>query len=164
MGNGGTRDGDGDALLESVGAAFSRLRRRTSLLEVDPPVTRKDRSRELVINIVDDADGETTVGGIAEQLAVDPSVASKMVTDCINGGFLERRASQQDGRRTVVVLTRKGIQLRDQFRSQHRQAFVQITQDWPEHKRLQFARLLIDYVDACTALTNNRGHNRVNHD
>lgn len=104
-----------------------------------------------------------TVGGIAEQLAVAPSVASKMVTDCINGGYLERRASQRDGRRTVVVLTRKGIRLRDQFRSQHRQAFVQITHDWPDHKRLQFARLLIDYVDACTALTNRAGPNRTNH-
>lgn len=161
MGDGGTRDGD--ALLESVGAAFSRLRRRTSLLEVDPPVTRKDRSRELVINIVDEAEGETTVGGIAEQLAVDPSVASKMVTDCIKGGYLERRASQQDGRRTVVVLTREGIALRDQFRSQHRQAFIQITQDWPDHKRRQFARLLIDYVEACTALTNSPSTQRVNH-
>ena len=148
------RDEERDALLDSVGAAFGRLRRRTSVLDVDPPPTRKDRSRELVINIVDEAEREMTVGGIAEQLAVDPSVASRMVTDCINAGYLERRASQGDGRRTVVALTDAGLRLRDQFRSQHRQAFLQITQDWPEHKRLQFVRLLNDYVDACAALTN----------
>jgi DNA-binding MarR family transcriptional regulator len=163
VGDGRPDDDEADALLESVGAAFSRLRRHTSLLEVDPPVTRKDRSRELVINIVDEAEGEMTVGGIAEQLAVDPSVASKMVTDCINGGYLERRASQRDGRRTVVGLTRQGIALRDQFRSQYRQAFVQITQDWPEPKRRQFARLLVDYVEACTVLTNSASPKRVNH-
>lgn len=31
---------------------------------------------------------------------------------------------------------------------------MRIIHDWPEHKRLQFAQLLINYVDSCTALTN----------
>lgn len=39
-------------------------------------------------------------------------------------------------------------------RSRHRQAFVKITRDWPERKRLEFARLLIEYADACAELTN----------
>jgi DNA-binding MarR family transcriptional regulator len=34
-----------------------------------------------------------TVGGVADLLAVDPSVASRMVSDCISGGYLERMAS-----------------------------------------------------------------------
>lgn len=111
-------------------------------------------SRNQVINVVDEAAGEMTVGGIAEQLTIDPSVASRMVTDCIDAGYLVRKASQRDGRRTALELTREGIALRDRFRSQHRQAFVQITRDWPEHKRLQFARLLIEYADAGVELTN----------
>ncbi|MFI5844781.1 MarR family winged helix-turn-helix transcriptional regulator [Catenuloplanes sp. NPDC051500] len=103
--------------------------------------------------MVDEAIDEITVGGVAEQLAVDPSVASRMVAECINDGLLVRRASQRDGRRTVLELSAEGVRLRDRFRSQHRQAFIEITRDWPESKRLTFARLLIEYADASVALT-----------
>jgi len=145
---------DADALLDAVGAAFARLRRRTGQVEVDPPVTRKDKSRNMVINVIDEADGEVTVGSLAEQLSVDPSVASRMATDCIKAGYVLRKASQRDGRRTVLGLTPEGIALRDRFGSQHRQAFLRITRDWPEHERLEFARLLLKYTDATAALTN----------
>lgn len=149
-------DDERDQVLDAVGAAFARLRRRTAMVNVDPPATRKDMSRNQVINIVDEADGEITVGGVAEQLAVDPSVASRMVTECINDGYLIRKASQRDGRRTVLELSEEGTKLRDRFRSQHRQAFIKITHDWPEPKRLTFARLLIEYADASVTLTNHR--------
>ena len=143
---------ENDALLDAVGTAFSRLRRRTQQVDVDPPVSRKDLPRNLIINIVDEADGEMTVGALAEQLAVDPSVASRMVSDCVSGGYLERAASQQDGRRTVLRITPEGVALRDRFRSQQRQAFEHITRDWPEHERLEFARLLLKYADATDKL------------
>ncbi|WP_327235991.1 MarR family winged helix-turn-helix transcriptional regulator [Streptomyces sp. NBC_01317] len=141
-----------DALLDAVGAAFARLRRRTALVDVDPPVTRKDMARNQVINVVDEADGEMTVGGVAYQLTVDSSVASRMVSDCITAGLLVRAASQSDGRRTVLLLTPEGIALRDRFSSQHRQAFEHITRDWPQAKRLEFARLLVDYAEAAAEL------------
>jgi DNA-binding MarR family transcriptional regulator len=149
-------DDERDQVLDAVGAAFARLRRRTALIDVEPPVTRKDMPRNQVINIVDEAAGEITVGGVAEQLAVDPSVASRLVTECINDGYLVRKASQRDGRRTVLELSEEGVRLRDGFRRQHRQAFIKITHDWPELKRLTFARLLIEYADASVALTNLR--------
>lgn len=145
-------DRQNDAPLDSVGAAFARLRRRTALVDVDPPVTRKDMARNQVINIVDEADGEMTVGGIAYQLTVDPSVASRMVTDCIAAGLLVRAASQADGRRIVLRLTPAGLALRDRFRSQHRQAFEHLTRDWPSAERLEFARLLLKYADAAREL------------
>lgn len=143
---------DEDELLDAVGAAFARLRRRTGQVAVDPPVTRKDLSRNLLINIVDEYEGELTVGALADQLSVDPSVASRMVSDCISSGYVERLASQRDGRRTVLRLTPEGIALRDRFRSQHRQAFEHITRDWPDHERLEFARLLIKYADTTSRL------------
>ena len=91
------------ALLDAVGTAFARLRRRTMQAPVDPPVGPKDLKRNLVLNLVDEAteaDTEMTVGGLADHLLVDPSVASRMVSDCISHGYLIRAASQQDGRRT----------------------------------------------------------------
>jgi DNA-binding MarR family transcriptional regulator len=144
---------DDDALLDAVGTAFGHLRRRTHLVaSVEPPADRKDLSRNLVINIVGEGDGETTVGGVAEQLGVDPSAASRMVSDLISHGFLERGASQLDGRRTTLRLTPGGVALRDRYRRQHRQAFEYITRDWSPEERRSFARLLVKYVDSAGSL------------
>ncbi|GAA4712116.1 MarR family winged helix-turn-helix transcriptional regulator [Phytohabitans rumicis] len=139
-------------LLDAVGPAFSRLR-RSVLLDVENPVPAKDLTRTLVLNIVEDgADGEVTVGVVAERLAVDPSVASRMVTDCIGAGYLVRAASQRDGRRTVLRLSPEGAATLERFRQHQRVAFEYITRDWPEQERLEFARLLLKYVDAIDAL------------
>ncbi|MFJ8863814.1 MarR family winged helix-turn-helix transcriptional regulator [Streptomyces sp. NPDC102451] len=145
----------GQALLDAVGTAFARLRRRTMQAPVDPPVGPKDLKRNLVLNIVDEAaeaDAEMTVGGLADHLLVDPSVASRMVSDCISHGYLVRAASQQDGRRTVLHLTEEGTALLNRFRHQQRQAFEFITRDWPEAERLEFARLLLKYADSTAQL------------
>ncbi|GIF15686.1 MarR family winged helix-turn-helix transcriptional regulator [Actinoplanes teichomyceticus] len=142
---------DADELFDAVGAAFARLRRRTTQLPVTPPVERKDLNRNLVLNVVDEAEGEMSVGAVADALAVDPSVASRMVTDCITHGYLVRVPSQSDGRRAVLELTEAGHALRDRFRSQQRQAFEHITRDWPETERRELARLIIKYADSAAA-------------
>jgi len=144
---------DEDRLLDEVGAAFSRLRRRTTQVDVDPAPSRKDLSRNLVLNVVDEAPGEMTVGRLAEQLGIDPSAASRAVSDCIGAGLLERRASQQDGRRTVLSITAEGDALRARFRRQQRTAFVHITRDWSDEDRLTFARLLVRYDQATARLS-----------
>lgn len=136
---------DDDAVLDSVGPAFSRLRRRA-------PSSGKDLSRNLVLNVVAERTGETTVGAVAEELGADQSVASRLVSDCIQHGYLRREASQQDGRRTVLRLTSDGEALRDRFAAEQRQAFEQITRDWPADERLQLARLLVKYAEAAAAL------------
>jgi len=137
--------------LDAVGPAFSRLR-RASALNAETQVSRKDMTRTLVLNIVEEGpeeDGqEITVGVVAERLAVDPSVASRMVTDCISAGYLVRAASQQDGRRTILQMTDEGMDMLAAFRRHQRAAFEFITRNWPEKERLQFARLLIKYVDS----------------
>jgi DNA-binding MarR family transcriptional regulator len=136
-------------LLDEVGPAFSRLR-RAAALNVEKPVARKDLSRTLVLNIVqegeDGDDREITVGEVAERLTIDPSVASRMVSDCIAAGYLFRAASQRDGRRTVLRLTPEGQTMLASFRRHQRSAYERITRDWPESERLEFARLLIKYV------------------
>jgi DNA-binding MarR family transcriptional regulator len=151
----GASTAEEQALLDGVGTAFARLRRRTMQAPVDPPVGRKDLKRNLVLNVVDEAnaDGrEMTVGGLADHLMVDSSVASRMVSDCIDHGYLVRAASQQDGRRTVLRFTEQGIALLEHFRRQQRQAFEHITRDWPAAERLEFARLLVKYADSTAQL------------
>ncbi len=148
-----------DDLLDAVGPAFSKLR-RTSLLEVENPVSAKDLSRTLVLNIVlehTQNDGaEVTVGMVAELLGVDPSVGSRMVSDNIKAGYLRRAASQEDGRRTVLELTPEGAELMARFRRHQREAFEYITADWPKRDRLEFARLMLKYVDSLAELRNRR--------
>ncbi|MFI5805799.1 MarR family winged helix-turn-helix transcriptional regulator [Streptomyces sp. NPDC051561] len=151
-----------DDLLNAVGPAFGKLR-RSSLLEVENPIPQKDLSRTLILNIVleaeqrperqpdapaapDAAPREITVGGVAAHLGVDPSVASRMVSDCIAAGYLIRAASQQDGRRTVLRLSPEGRNLMARFRRHQRDAFEYITASWSEHDRLEFARLMLRYV------------------
>jgi DNA-binding MarR family transcriptional regulator len=148
-----------DELLDAVGPAFSKLR-RTSLLEVEHPISAKDLSRTLVLNHVlehTQNDGaEVTVGLVAELLGVDPSVASRMVSDNIKAGYLRRAASQEDGRRTVLELTAEGSALMARFRRHQRAAFEYITADWSERDRLEFARLMLRYVDSLAGLRNRR--------
>ena len=148
-------DAQAAALLDAVGPAFSRLR-RSVLLEVENPVSAKDMSRAQVLGIVENAEREggpeITVGAVADHLQVDPSVASRMVSECIATGYLARAASQLDGRRTVVHLTEAGTDMLARFRGSQREAYTYITKDWPRGEQLEFARLLLKYVDSIGAL------------
>lgn len=137
MTNNGTEDDT--TLLDRVGPNFSRLRRHA-------PTSRRDASRLLILNLVADATGEMTVGALADHLTTDQSVASRMVSDAISNGYLRRAVSQQDGRRTVLEVTPQGHALRVHFAAQQRQIFENITAQWPDSERVQFARLLHRYV------------------
>ncbi|MET7457973.1 MarR family winged helix-turn-helix transcriptional regulator [Streptomyces sp. NPDC005574] len=134
-----------DAVLDGVGPAFSRLRRSS-------PASGKDLSRNLVLNVVAERTGEATVGAIAQELGIDQSVASRMVSDCIHQGCLRREASQQDGRRTVLKLTPDGEALREHFAAEQRRAFEDITRGWAADERLRFARMLIQYAEDAAAM------------
>ena len=52
--------------------------------------------------------GETMVSTIATRLGIDPSRASRIVSEMIGQGLLARGVSQKDARRTIVELTPKG--------------------------------------------------------
>jgi DNA-binding MarR family transcriptional regulator len=142
-------------LLDQVGPAFARLRRRTTQIPVSPPVEPKDINRNLVLNVIDEAENEMSVGGVADALAIDPSVASRMISDCISHGYLVRAPAQADARRAVLRLTEAGLGLRDRFRSQQRQAFEHITRDWPDAERHELARLITKYADSAVAASRN---------
>ncbi|MCG8915989.1 MarR family winged helix-turn-helix transcriptional regulator [Actinokineospora sp. PR83] len=128
-----------DSPLDRIGPALSRLRRRI-------PASSRDLSRNLVLNVIADAPGEMTVGGLAAEMGVAQPVASRAVTACIADGLLRRAASQVDGRRTVLELTERGEAERDRFAAEQREAFEDITAAWSAEDRAQFARLLVRYT------------------
>ncbi|MHC5264148.1 MarR family winged helix-turn-helix transcriptional regulator [Streptomyces sp. UC4497] len=133
-----------DLALDQIGPALSRLRRRA-------PASGKDLTRNLVLNVIADAPGEVTVGGLAVEMGVAQPVASRTVAACIEEGLLRRAASQADGRRTVLELTEHGEGERSRFAAQQRKAFQEITAAWAPEERIQFARLLARYGADATA-------------
>ncbi|MGR3570975.1 MarR family winged helix-turn-helix transcriptional regulator [Brevirhabdus sp.] len=52
--------------------------------------------------------GETMVSTVAARLGIDPSRASRLVSELIEAGFARRAVSQRDARRTIVELTARG--------------------------------------------------------
>ncbi|WP_055557144.1 MarR family winged helix-turn-helix transcriptional regulator [Streptomyces sp. NBRC 110028] len=129
---------DDETLFDQVGPALSRLRRRS-------PTGRRDLTRNLVLNVVADAPGEMTVGGIAAEMGVTQPVASRTVAACIADGLLRRAASQADGRRTVLELTEAGEAERRRLACEQRDTFERITAAWDPDERRQFAHYLVRY-------------------
>jgi len=143
---------DDDQLLETIGTAFSRLRRRTSSVPVDPPIARTDLRRDLLLTVIEEADGLLSVNGAAAALAMERTAVSRLVAACVEQRLVERVASQTDGRSITLQLTQQGREVLRHSRHQQRQAFDYITRDWSQDDRVQFARLLHRYVAATASL------------
>jgi DNA-binding MarR family transcriptional regulator len=84
---------------------------------------------------------EVTVGTIADHLRLDHSRASRIVAELVKQGVLRRQASQEDARRTIVTLTRKGADLRAQLENVKFEVLSQILSDWREDEVAAFAEL-----------------------
>ena len=54
------------------------------------------------------AGGETMVASVAERLGIDPSRASRVVSEMVEAGYARRAVSQADARRTIIELTDAG--------------------------------------------------------
>lgn len=55
-----------------------------------------------------DSAGETMVATVAERLGIDPSRASRVVSEMVDAGYARRAVSQADARRTIIELTDAG--------------------------------------------------------
>lgn len=148
---------EGGALLDQVGPALSQLRRRTS-------GGRADLTRNLVLNVVANAPGEMTVGGLAAEMGATQPVASRTVATCVADGLLRRAASQADSRRTVLELTDAGEAERRRYASEQRATFESITAAWDPAERIQFARFLVRYGEDAGAWSARRRRNDKNGD
>ena len=137
-----------EELLENIGTAFSRLRRRTSSVPIDPPVARTDVRRDLLLAIVEESDGLLSVNALVTALGMERTAVSRLAASTVDDGLLERVASQTDGRSITLRLTPRGREVLAGSRQQQRQAFEYITRDWDDGDRVEFARLLHRYVSS----------------
>jgi DNA-binding MarR family transcriptional regulator len=147
---------DADATLDGAGNALFRLGRlfaRRSAQHISAEHTGRpvELSRILVAEAVaagpDLPGGDITVGLVADRLAVEPSTASRLVADAIRDGYLTRAASAGDARRLRLTLTPTGETLVADARRYQRATFEQMTRDWTDRERAEFARLLARFTD-----------------
>ncbi|WP_245767894.1 MarR family winged helix-turn-helix transcriptional regulator [Stigmatella erecta] len=143
-----------DASLVAIERAMVRLRRSFTRRAISRRVEREQgepvaASRAFVADALDQGpseEGGVTVGEVAERLGIDPSRASRMVSEAIEAGDVVRVASQRDGRRSCLELTPQGRALAEAAGQHRRHFFVAVMEDWPAEERKQFARLLERFV------------------
>lgn len=150
-------DRSDDASREMVGPALYRVLRlwsnRPSVRQM--ATSSAKLARIFVVQAVEPGpemgppevrDREVTVGTVAERLQIDPSTASRMVSEAIGDGYVARVASQADGRRVILRLTDSGRELADMARRHQQDTFAEALADWPEADRDEFARLLVKFL------------------
>jgi DNA-binding MarR family transcriptional regulator len=86
-----------------------------------------------------------TVGLLAEEMAIDPSRASRIATGLIEAGWLRREAAQEDGRKSVLLLTDRARAAFRQYRDLKWDKLLHVFADWDEGDIRAFARLFARY-------------------
>jgi DNA-binding MarR family transcriptional regulator len=94
---------------------------------------------------------EVTVGTIAEQLRIDPSRGSRIVAELVRQGLLERAASQEDGRRSLVRVTAAGQKVLDEIEAIKREIIIEATAGWPQADVETFGRLYMRFTEGLEA-------------
>lgn len=90
---------------------------------------------------------EVTVGALAEQMRLDHSRVSRIVSELVKRGVLRREASQEDARRTLVALTPEGIAWLDRMNEVKHDVIGQILADWSTEDLETFSDLYERFVD-----------------
>ena len=88
-----------------------------------------------------------TIGLLAEEMNLDPSRASRIAAGLIAQCYAAREAAQEDGRKTVLVLTDKGRDMLARLRELRQAKLIGIFADWSDEDIAAFAKLFRRYVD-----------------
>lgn len=98
---------------------------------------------------------EVTVGDIAEELTIDPSRASRLVSALVNKGYLRRAAAQDDARKIVLMPTEASLALFDAFMTLKWRLVFDAFKDWSEGDIADFERLFSHYVASLSEAIDN---------
>lgn len=90
---------------------------------------------------------QVTVGLLAEEMDIDPSRASRIASDLIGRGFVRREAAQDDGRKSILVLTDSAWKVLGQVSDQKWSKMGAIFEGWSEDEITTFSRLFLRYID-----------------
>ncbi|WP_210530299.1 MarR family winged helix-turn-helix transcriptional regulator [Rubellimicrobium arenae] len=88
-----------------------------------------------------------TIGLLAEEMNLDPSRASRIAADLIARGYVTRAAAQDDGRKSVLLLTDRAHEVLARFRELKWAKLMDIFADWSDEDVAIFSRLFGRYAD-----------------
>jgi DNA-binding MarR family transcriptional regulator len=152
----GDAEREPDEALAMIERAFVRMCRAMTRRNLGARMVRDlgggvDLSHLGVVDAVEEdagvSGGVVTVGMVGERLGIDPSRASRVVTSAIGAGYVERVASQADGRRVGLRLTDAGRALAESAHRVRQNTFAEAMEGWTDDERRAFARLLTRFVD-----------------
>jgi len=98
-----------------------------------------------------------TIGLLAEEMNIDPSRASRLAADLIAQGYLRREAVQEDGRKSVLVLTDKAVTAFTAFRDRKWEKLVQVYAGWTDAELDLFSSLFTRYCAALRRVYHDEG-------
>ncbi|TNE69056.1 MAG: MarR family transcriptional regulator [Rhodobacteraceae bacterium] len=87
-----------------------------------------------------------TIGMVAEVMAVDPSRASRIVSELVSRGYVTRQAVQEDARKSVLVITPKARTFLRAFTLSKWRLFAKAFQAWSGEEIESFSTLFGRYV------------------
>ncbi len=91
-------------------------------------------------------DDETMVSTVAARLRIDPSRASRLVSDLIGKELAQRSVSQRDARRTIVELTPRGQAIVDAARRFKYLVLGEFLSGWTDDEIAAFVPLMARFV------------------
>ena len=112
---------------------------------------RVELSTVRVLHAVDQATTPPSIGNVAATLAIDPSTASRLVDQRVTEGLLERSPDPDDGRRTVLRLTRSGRALLEELAGSRIGMLTEVTDGWSDTDIRRLERLLHRLADGFNA-------------
>jgi DNA-binding MarR family transcriptional regulator len=147
-----------DTALALVGQAMTRMRLligrrfigRIALKRMGTGLELSDIDAIGVIKRIGSQE-DATVGAIAEQMRIDPSRGSRIIADLVRQGLLERAASQQDGRRSLVRITHAGRGVLEEIEAIKRETIAEATAGWTAEEIDSFARLYTRFTEGLEA-------------
>lgn len=138
------RDGDDGALdlIETQMAVLARalegMHRRSELYR------DLDRASYLIARTLDDA-GAISINGLASALGVDATTITRQVATMEAAGLLERRADPDDGRVSIVSLSRRGRTAMRTVQLARKKRIAALLREWTQSDRRELARLLAKF-------------------
>jgi DNA-binding MarR family transcriptional regulator len=103
-------------------------------------------SAHLLINTIA-ACGPVRASALAEKVFSDPSTVSRQIAALVRDGLVERQADPVDGRASLLVLTDRGRQIREDHLRVRDAHFARMLDGWPERDCRRFAALLARFVE-----------------
>ncbi len=89
---------------------------------------------------------EVTIGDIAEEMAIDPSRASRLIAGLVTKGYIRRDIAQSDARKTILQPTAASRALFDAFMSLKWRLLFDAFSEWSDADLAAFERLLSLYL------------------